>query len=171
MRSSLARYTLAILGVLVLGLSPTLAAAPQDVVIDPGHGIGPAALGMTSGQLLESLGKADFEKENDDGTILYEWELLTQGDLPDAVLWALVDSGAVVKVGTDGGTYQTSSGLRVGNSAQEFVKQYGFPADNPAPGFYVFSQGIGIAVGSDGSVAAIWVEAVAQLDGVGSKYR
>jgi hypothetical protein len=162
MRSSLARYTLATLGVLLLALSPAFSAVPQDVVIDPGHGIGPAALGMTGDRLLESLGKADFEKENDDGTILYEWGLLTQGDLPDAMLWTLVDGGAVVKVGTDGGTYQTSSGLRVGNSAQEFVKQYGFPAENPAPGFYVFSQGLGIAIGSDGSVATIWVEAAAQ---------
>lgn len=162
MRNTIARCTLGILGILALALSPVFAAAPQDAVIDPGHGIGPAAIGMTGDRLLESLGQADFQKKNDDGTILYEWGLLTQEDLPEAVLWALVDDGAVVKVGTDGGKYQTSFGLGVGSSAKDFVSQYGFPAKNPAPGFYIFRQGIGIAVGSDGGAAAIWIEAAAQ---------
>ena len=30
----------------------------------------PAALGMAANKLLESLGKADFQKDNDDGTTL-----------------------------------------------------------------------------------------------------
>ena len=161
MRRTLAGYVLGFFGVLALALSPAFAAAPHDAVIDPGHGIGPAALGMTGDKLVEALGTADFQKANEDGTVLYEWGLLTQGDLPDAVLWALTDGGAVAKVGTDGGTYQTSSGLGVGSLVEEFVKQYGSPAENPAPGFYVFSQGIGIAVGSGGSVATIWIEEAA----------
>lgn len=147
-----------ILCVLALALTPGFAEAPTDGVIDPGHAIGPAALGMTADKLLESLGQADFQKENDDGTILFEWGLLTQGDIPNAILWALVDSGAVAKVGTDGGKYQTSTGLGVGSSAEEFVRTFGFPATNPAPRFYVFAQGIGIAVGTNGIVETIWIE-------------
>lgn len=161
MRQTLAGYMLGFLGVLALALSPAFAAVAHDGVIDPGHGIGPAALGMTGDKLLEVLGTADFQKANEDGTVLYEWGLLTRGELPDAVLWALTDGGAVAKVGTDGGTYQTSAGLGVGSMVEEFVKQYGSPAENPAPGFYVFSQGIGIAVGSGGSVATIWIEEAA----------
>ncbi|HEX4836388.1 MAG TPA: hypothetical protein VFW01_08645 [bacterium] len=158
MRHTVAQCMVGTLCVLALALTPAFAEVPEDGVIDPGHGIGPAALGMPADKLVESLGKADFQKDNDDGTILYEWGLLTQGDLPDAVLWVLIDSGSVAKVGTDGGKYQTSSGLRVGSSAEDFVRAFGFPAKNPAPGFYVFRQGIGIAVGSGGNVHTIWIE-------------
>lgn len=149
-----------ILCVLALVLTPALAEVPESGVIDPGHGIGPAALGMGADRLLESLGRADYQKDNDDGTTLYEWGLLTQDDLPDAVLWVLVETGSVTKVGTDGGKFQTSSGLGVGSSLQEFVRAFGFPTTNPAPGFYVFRQGIGIAVGSDGNVHTIWIEEI-----------
>lgn len=144
--------------VLALGLTPGFAEAPKDGVIDPGHAIGPAALGMTADKLLEFFGPADFEKENSDGTFLFEWGLLTQSDIPHAILWALVGAGAVARVGTDGGTYQTSTGLGVGSSAEEFVRTFGFPATNPAPGAYVFPQGIGIAVGTNGIVETIWIE-------------
>ena len=149
-----------ILCVLALVLTPALAEVSESGVIDPGHAIGPAALGMAADRLLESLGRADYQKDNDDGTTLYEWGLLTQDDLPDAVLWVLVETGSVTKVGTDGGKFQTSSGLGVGSSPEDFVRAFGFPATNPAPGFYVFHQGIGIAVGSDGNVHTIWIEEI-----------
>lgn len=160
MRHNVAQCGLGILCLLALALTPAFAEVPEDGVIDPGHGIGPAALGMGADKLLGALGKADFQKENEDGTTLYEWGLLTQGDLPDAVLWVLIDGGSVAKVGTDGGKYQTPSGLGVGSSAEEFVRAFGFPAKNPAPGFYVFRQGIGIAVGTNGNVHTIWIEQI-----------
>ena len=162
MRDTLARYPLGILVILAFTLGPAFAAAPENAIIDPGRGIGPVALGITADRVLEALGSADFQKNNDDGTILYEWGLLTQGDLPDATLWVLIDDGTVAKVGTDGEMYRTPSGLRVGSSAEDFVKQYGFPAENPAPGFYIFRQGIGIAVGSEGGATNIWVEGATQ---------
>jgi hypothetical protein len=159
MRHWSVRYLVGILGILGLVLSPAFAAPGPNAVIDPGRGIAPALLGMTADILLQALGTADFERENDDGSTTYEWGLLSGDDLPDAVLWVVVDDATVVaKVGTDADQYQTSSGLRVGIPAGEFVKQYGSPANNPGPGLYVFSSGIGIAVDSQGNVAAIWTE-------------
>ena len=160
MRLTAAHCVLGTFWVLTLALAPAFGEAPEGGVIDPGHGIGPAALGMTADKLVDSLGKADFRKDNDDGTTLYEWGLLTQGDVPDASLWVLVDSGGVAKVGTDGGKYQTSTGLGVGSSPEDFVRAFGFPAKNPAPGFYVFRQGIGISVGTDRNVHTIWIEQI-----------
>lgn len=150
--------SIGILCVLALALTPAFAEAPEGGVIDPGHGIGPVTLGMAADKLVASLGEADFRKENDDGTTLYEWGLLTQDYVPDATLWALVDSGAVAKVGTDAGKYQTPSGLSVISPPEEFVKAFGFPAETLAPGFYMFRQGIGIALGANGNVHSIWIE-------------
>ena len=151
-------YLVGTLGILGLALSPAFAAPLPNAVIDPGQGIGPVLLGMTADKLLQALGTADFERENDDGSTTYEWGLLSGDDLPDAVLWVVVDDTVVAKVGTDADQYQTSSGLRVGISAGEFMKQYGRPANNPGPGLYVFTSGIGIAVDPQSNVAAIWTE-------------
>jgi len=159
MRHRTVGYLVAILGILGLALSPAAAAPPPSAVIDPGRGISPALLGMTADELLRALGPVDFERENDDGSTTYEWGLLSGDDFPDAVLWVTVDDSTVVaKVGTDVDQYETSSGLRVGLPAREFAKQYGSPVNNPGPGLYVFSAGIGIAVDSQGNVAAIWTE-------------
>ena len=162
MRNVIGRHVVGILCVAVLAVSPAFAELPQVGVIDPGRGIGPAALGMAADQLLGALGRADFEQNGDEGSVLYEWGLLSEGDVPDAVLWALVDDGIVVKVGTDGAKYRTSSGLSVGSSADEFVKQFGLPTQNPVEGSYLFRQGIGIAVGPDGKAIVIWIEDAAR---------
>lgn len=161
MRYTLVGSLVGMLAVLSLALNPVFAAPPKDAVIDPGNGIGAAALGMTAVDLVRALGKEDFKTENDDGSVLYEWGLLTGGEVPDALIWAVVDGTVAVKIGTDAEQYQTSSGLHVGTAAEEFVKQYGTPAENPAPGMYVFPQGIGIAVQSDGSVGSVWIEQTA----------
>lgn len=82
-----------ILCVFTLALTPASAEVPEDGVIEPGHNIGPAVLGMAG-------------------------------------------------------------------PAEEFVRAFGLPAKNPAPGFYVFSQSIGIAVGPDDNVHTIWIEQI-----------
>jgi hypothetical protein len=108
-------YLVGTLGILGLALSPAFAAPLPNGVIDPGQGIGLVLLGMTADKHLQALGTADFERENDDGSTTYERGLLSGDDLPDAVLWVVVDDTVVAKVDTEAAQYQTSSGIGWGS--------------------------------------------------------
>jgi len=147
--------------ILVMSMATTVYAALHPGLIVPGSHIGEAAIGQDGQILQDALGKPDFQKDNDDGTTLLEWGLLEQsGAIPDATLWVLLDQGKVIKVGTDGGNiYKDGNGLGPGDTLDKFVGVYGVPSSNPAPFFFVFHQGIGVSVRSDGTVRSVWVEA------------
>ena len=140
---------------------PAYALDLKSDLIVPGSRTGPAVLGDDINTLIGTLGKPDFTKDNEDGSSLNEWGILdqTNANIPDAVLWVLVDNGKIIKAGTDGtNTYKTADNLGVGNTAADFVNKYGWPARNPAPMFFIFNNNLGISIQQDGTVRTVWVE-------------
>ena len=143
--------------------SPRTAAAPQGAAaIAPGKSIAGLYVGEERSAFLARMGAPAFYKESPgDGLAVYEWGLRDGlAPFPSARLWILVDTstgGKAFRVGTEDPRYRTREGLGVGTPIEDFFREYG-PARHPAPGIYVFRNGLGVRVDWRNAAESVWVE-------------